>query len=89
MKVETKSDYRILEEIQEYLDGEDSVFVMTDRKEECQGVLTTISSRSSVANPIKKYLQLPELFYMLVNQSQAGIVVPCRAILEQELDSER
>ena len=89
LKVDTKSDYRILEEIEEFLDGEDSVFVMPERKDQCQGVLNTISSRSSVASPIKKFLQLPELFYMLVNQSQAGIVVPCRAILEQELDSER
>ena len=89
LKVDTKSDYRILEEIEEYLDGEDSVFVMTERKDQCQGVLNTISSRSSVASPVKKYLQLPELFYKLVNQAGMVVVVPYVSILEQELNNER
>ena len=88
-KMKVKSDYRVLEELEAHLDGADTVFCMPERMEECEGVLKTICERSSLANPVKKFLNLTELFFKLVNSSQNGIVVPSRGILEGELNSER
>lgn len=87
--VHVKSDYQIMEDIETLLDGTDTVFCMAEMIDQCKGVMRTISTRRSLKNPVKKFLDLPELFYKLVNSSPLGMVVPSRGILETELNRER
>ena len=87
--VHVKSDYLILEDIQALLGGTDTVFCMPERLNQCKGVMKTISERRSLENPVKKFMELPELFYQLVNSSQHGMEVPSRGLIERELNSER
>ena len=87
--VEVKSDYLIIEDIEALLGGTDTVFCMPESIEQSKGVMRTISERRSLLNPIKRFLELPELFYQLVNSSELGKVVPSRGLLETELNRER
>ena len=87
--VRVKSDYLILEDIQALLGGTDTVFCMPERLDQCKGVMKTISERRSLENPVKIFMELPELFYQLVNSSQHGMEVPSRGLIERELNRER
>ena len=87
--VRVKSDYLILEDIQALLAGTNTVFCMPERLDQCKGVMKTISERSYLENPVKNFMELPELFYQLVNSSQHGMEVPSRGLIEEELNRER
>merc|ERR1719431_1956960 len=56
---------------------------------QCEGVLLTISNRSSLVMPMNKFLPLPELLFNLGNSSKEGHMIPSPGLAERELDSER
>ena len=91
MKVEfqVKSDGQIFMDIVAHMAGSETVFCMPEKMSQCEGVLRTISTRSSLEMPVNKFLPLPELLFNLGNSSKEGQMIPSPGIAKRELDSER
>ena len=84
-----RSDLQILQDIVEFLSGDEIVFCMPERTAQCEGVLRTISNRSKLILPKIKILSLPELLFRLSNSSKEGTVLPTSNMAEIELEKER
>ena len=84
-----KSDAQIFKDLSAHLAGTDAVFCMPERLAQCEGVLRTISTSSSLVMPVTRFLPLPELLYRLANSSKEGPMIPSSGVSERELESER
>ena len=89
VEFQLKSDGQILLDIVAHMAGAEAVFCMPEKMSQCEGVLRTISNRSSLVMPVNKFLPLPELLFNLGNSSKEGQMIPSPGLAERELDSER
>ena len=89
VEFDVKEDGDIFNELSKFLSATDTVFCMPDKVAQCEGVLTTMSIRSTLLMPVRRFLDLPQLLFRLVNSTKEGVKIPSLGLFERELESER
>jgi len=82
-------DKIILDKISKFTSDSSYIFCMPEKRNECEGMVKTISLRSNLHYPAFELLPLNELLLRLANNSGKGKKLPSAGVAESELEKER